>query len=105
MDEEERRRRCIIDPASCGAPPPGARTAFTPQQQALGEELWVAYKSPHDQPWGHLSPDHQEPWLRQAAALLAVFEFDLVGAREGHQKALEEAKAALGGNEKGDEKK
>lgn len=103
MDEEQ-RRRCIIDPSQC-IPPPGALTTFTPQQQALGEELYLAWKTPHDQPWAHLSPDHQEPWLRQATALLAVWEFGLAGSHEKLVAALkaeheEQLAAALAGTEK-----
>lgn len=36
--EEECRRRCIIDPANCGGPPP----AFASQQSALAIEISTA---------------------------------------------------------------
>lgn len=88
MDEEERRRRCIINPELCGGPPPGfAGQAFTGQEGALAEEVYLAHKSPHDQPWWHLAPHAQEPWLVAAKNLLAVFEFRLRGeGDEDHGK-------------------
>lgn len=93
--EEEIRRRCIIDPESCpgGPPPPAAAPSPGEKTAALGEELWDAYKSPHDQPWVHLSPNDQAPWKRQAEALEKVWEFHLIGAEKPHHKPAKGKKA------------
>ena len=99
--EEEIRRRCIIDPESCpGGPPPPAAVdpGDTSRRDAWAEELYLAYKSPHDQPWAHLSPDHQAPWKRQSEALLAVWEPHLIGV-ERHVHKAKAGKAKAGAEE------
>jgi hypothetical protein len=63
--EEECRRRCIINPESCGGPPP----AFASQQSALAVEISVAAVEN-----GIPSlADHQYRYL--AAHLLKHFKF------------------------------